>query len=285
MKNRKKLDILNDKKPIVINRDLAELVGLNESIILQQINYWTQDINKSKGEDSVNYKDDHYWTFNTYAEWQEQFPFWSISTIKRTIKKLEKRELIVTGNYNRMKIDRTKWYRIKYKNLDELCHFAEGQNEQFSWSDWADHLSNMNKPITRDYLTEVTNREKEKMCGNSDSHIHSYSFTDEKPQKLLEKYNLSSEIYNNTSYYLSKYREEIGQKHPNLTSEQWEKVFDNIVYADDVNNNKEFEVVGENFKVLVNEHFNHNYSQNIDYNILHFVSGKIMVNRYYSVLH
>lgn len=50
---------------------LATIIGLNESIILQQVHYWLKIKEKSKQD----YIDGHYWVYNTYEQWQEQFPF------------------------------------------------------------------------------------------------------------------------------------------------------------------------------------------------------------------
>ena len=50
-----------------------------------------------------------------------EFPFWSVDTIKRAIRRLEdKGYIIATASYNRMKMDKTKWYRINYEKLQVL---------------------------------------------------------------------------------------------------------------------------------------------------------------------
>ena len=104
--------LLIDEPPLQVIPSLAVAVGLNEAIVLQQFHYW---IKGSKHE-----RDDRYWVYNTVEEWQKQFPFWSVSTVKRTIGSLEKQGLIVTGNYNENTWDRTRWYAIDYDRLDEL---------------------------------------------------------------------------------------------------------------------------------------------------------------------
>ena len=38
----------------------------------------------------------------------------------RTINSLEKRGIVETDNFNKMKIDQTKWYTINYKKLMEI---------------------------------------------------------------------------------------------------------------------------------------------------------------------
>lgn len=118
--------LLLDEQPLLVMPQLATKIGLHECIVLQQIHYWNQ-INEKAGN---NYKDGFYWTFNSYEQWQLQFPFWSIMTIRRMIAKLETMELVISGNYNRMKIDRTKWYRIDYKVLDSIEDNTCVQKEQ-----------------------------------------------------------------------------------------------------------------------------------------------------------
>lgn len=273
-------EILNDKQPIVINKNLAALIGLNESIVLQQINYWIENINKPKGQDSINYQDGHYWTFNSYNEWQENFPFWSKSTIRRIIKKLEKYKFIETGNYNKMKIDRTKWYRIKHKNLDEYCRWASVQNEQATWSKWTDHISKMNRPLPESTTESTFKDYKNNNKGSlSDEKEHSASLSFKTALERLRPNEFAAE---NVSYYLKKYRQFKGVEHPNLKPEQWQRVFNNIVYAYDYGVSKEAELVGDEFKRIVDHHFKTNY-KNSDYNILHFISGQIMINRAYEL--
>ena len=68
--------LLFDKHPLVINPELAKAVGLNEAIILQQIHYWTS----LNSKENRNFKDGHYWTYNSYTSWRAQFPFWGRNT-------------------------------------------------------------------------------------------------------------------------------------------------------------------------------------------------------------
>jgi DnaD/phage-associated family protein len=142
--------LLNDK-PLIILPSLAKKIGLNESIVLQQLHYWLNESN--------NIRDDFKWVYNTYEDWNKQFPFWSISTIRRIITKLEKANLIIIGNYNKMKIDNTKWYRINYPLLEDMSRLPV-QNEQTECSDWTEEQFKLNKPITRDYYREEEEEEE-----------------------------------------------------------------------------------------------------------------------------
>src|SRR5690625_929921 len=105
-------NLLIDEYPLLVLPSLAKEIGLNEALVLQQIQYWLGK--------KLNYEDGRYWVYNTYEGWAEQFPFWSVSTIRRILGKLEKDGLVISGNYNKMGADRTKWYSIDYEKLSEL---------------------------------------------------------------------------------------------------------------------------------------------------------------------
>ncbi|MBM6159236.1 phage protein [Staphylococcus epidermidis] len=131
--------LLIDDYPIQVLPALANEIGLNEAIILQQIHYWLNKTNH-------NY-DGKRWIYNSYPKWIEQFPFWSESTIKRTITSLEKQNLLHIGNYNKAGFDRTKWYSINYIVLNELMTRPSGQNDPTKRSKWSDEEVNLNRPI------------------------------------------------------------------------------------------------------------------------------------------
>jgi len=77
--------LLLDEKPLVVLPELAVAVGLNEAIFLQQIHYWLQ-----KSKNDIKGKK---WTYNSYENLQKQFPFFSISTIKRAMKIAEIKQI------------------------------------------------------------------------------------------------------------------------------------------------------------------------------------------------
>lgn len=109
-------NLLLDERPLLVMPRLATLIGLNESIVLQQVHYWL----KGKELRHQDYIDGRYWVYNTYEQWQKQFPFWSIMTIRRTITKLENIRLLISENYNTAGFDKTKWYSIDYAALNSL---------------------------------------------------------------------------------------------------------------------------------------------------------------------
>jgi len=104
--------MLLDEYPLIVLPSLAVKIGLNEAIFLQQLNYLLQH--------SKNLYDDRKWVYNSYKQWQEMFPFFSNVTVRRNIESLEKKGLIISGNYNKLKMDKTKWYTIDYDVFDAL---------------------------------------------------------------------------------------------------------------------------------------------------------------------
>lgn len=174
--------LLINEPPLQVLPTLAKRIGLNEAIITQQVHYW---LLRSK-----NKKDGHVWVYKTYVEWQEEFPFWSESTIKRAITSLEKQNVLIsTSKYNKMPMDRTKWYTINYPTLqgqplgqnDTMlgsdCNDAQVNMTQCSGQNDTKEQVNMTPPITIDY-TENT------------SEITTKTTTDKKPLSS------SSEIFN-----------------------------------------------------------------------------------------
>ena len=119
-----KSKLLLDEKPLMVLPKLAVLVGLNEAIVLQQVHYWLviyKDAEAKLPEDErKHYHNGRWWVYNTVVEWQENFPWWSPSTIRRTLDSLrtateDRPALLKTENYHETAYDRTLWYTIDYE--------------------------------------------------------------------------------------------------------------------------------------------------------------------------
>lgn len=105
------MSLLFTRKPIVVNADLADKIGLNEAIVLQQVNYWITG--STAGEEHEGRK----WVYNTFEKWQEEnFPFWSVDTVKRTFTKLKKMGLVDVKQLRKSQHDHTNFYTINYEN-------------------------------------------------------------------------------------------------------------------------------------------------------------------------
>ena len=92
----------------VVNNDLAVKIGLKEAMLLQQIHYWMLRCGKER--------EGKRWVYNTYENWLEQFPYWSIMTIRRALKSLKRKGLIKTKTFSKAPWHNTPWYSINYEH-------------------------------------------------------------------------------------------------------------------------------------------------------------------------
>lgn len=107
-------NLLLDERPLIVLPSLAAMLNsLDEAVILQQIHYWI--------EKRQNYCEGRYWVYNSMENWMQQFPWIkSRTTLTRYFNNLEKKGLLITGNYNKAGFDKTKWYTIDYSTLSDF---------------------------------------------------------------------------------------------------------------------------------------------------------------------
>lgn len=121
--------LLADDDILIVNKKLAKAVGLNCSIVLRQLRYWMQISEKSR--DPRKFKNDRWWTYNTYQNWvDDNFPFWSVPTLRRALDETEALCLVMsTAEYNQRKNDNTKWYTIDFFNYNRFMElwYSMGQ--------------------------------------------------------------------------------------------------------------------------------------------------------------
>jgi hypothetical protein len=103
------MNVLIDEYPLVVLPTLAELYGLNEAIVIQQVHYWC---NKAK-----TYDDGYTWVYNSIPEWKKQFPFWSERTIFSILKRLREDGLLIAERKSENHWDQTLYYRPNYSML------------------------------------------------------------------------------------------------------------------------------------------------------------------------
>jgi len=109
--------LLLNEPPLIVLPSLASAFGLNEAIFLQQLHYWLQ-----KSAIEIENKK---WVYRTMNEWENEFPFWSYSTVKRAIGSLKKKNVLLIKKLSNNKRERVNYYAIKYDLLDVFV----GQNE------------------------------------------------------------------------------------------------------------------------------------------------------------
>jgi len=137
--------LLIDDKPVMVLPKLAQAIGLNGAIVLQQIHYWIEIVKEAGKQD--HFRDGSWWIYNTKTEWTENFPWWSEATVWRVLLELRNAGLIIARNYNSANYDRTLWYTIDYAALAaiEAAHLSKSENA-FYQIDKMDYV-NLTSPI------------------------------------------------------------------------------------------------------------------------------------------
>lgn len=267
--------LLLDEHPLQVIPTLATLIGLNESIILQQIHYWL----KVKENNKQDYIDGHYWVYNTYEQWRKQFPFWSLMTIRRTITKLENKKLIIVNNYNRAGFDKTKWYTIDYIELDKLLTSVHSEHTLCS------HCINgsvqSEQPNTIDYTETTTKTSFKVLKGATPSRSTSIFNWDILKKQIMGSCNRVSTIETKSyidiiEYYYQTYMDTFCEEHPRLSSTAMDSVVSAIQCGTEMVDGADVEA----YHAMIDQHFKTQY-QDCDYNICHFMSEDIRNNRFY----
>jgi hypothetical protein len=103
--------LLINEQPLQVIPSLANEVGLEEAIAIQQLHYrqkWLED-NQVESQKI----DSKYWVTASYKEWKEKdFPFWSIAKIGRVFRSIEELQFIESAQHDVGNWDRSKSYRI-----------------------------------------------------------------------------------------------------------------------------------------------------------------------------
>lgn len=121
-------------KKHILDIGVAQLVGTNAALILENISYWCEH----NAANNANLHDGHYWTYNSTKAFGELFPYMTVNVIRTALKKLKDNGLILTGNFNKSAYDRTTWYTLTEKAeamLDVNVHSDEPDQEETTTED------------------------------------------------------------------------------------------------------------------------------------------------------
>ena len=126
--------------------DLATAYGIEEAIIIENLAFWI----KKNVANNKNLIDGEFWTYNSAKAFNELFPYMNPRKIARVLEKLEDDGIIKSGNFNKAKYDRTKWYCIvdndiknKYKIPINHCNYS------------FDKMTNGNDKMTNGFVENV----------------------------------------------------------------------------------------------------------------------------------
>lgn len=297
---------IDKSKTLIINTNLALVLGdLNEAIVLNQLNYWL-GINRKAGK---NFIDDRYWVYNSYSDWKARdFPYWSEKTIQRTFTRLENKGVVVSANYNKLAIDKTKWYTIDTEKLQELVdEFNSNEdkmtNRQDNMTDRQDKMTcregQCDRPlpeittenINRDYNSEITGEvhtsvsekqtarvTRQDMQAKKDDMLYRFS---EICDNSVENETIREVVKNTFRRYMNLYETYFCKVHPILTDKTLTNVCLSLSNVTDTEHNHfewtdvyltdETGLTG--LDRMVNEHFRRTHRRETNYSITHFAKS------------
>lgn len=93
--------------------DIAVEYGVDVSIFIENIRYWTE----SNAAIKENFIEGRYWMFYTLEGFSNLYPIWSRDQVKRLIQKCKNADLLLVADFNDNPYKRTKWYSLSDKAL------------------------------------------------------------------------------------------------------------------------------------------------------------------------
>ena len=151
-----------------LNTNIAVDYDVNIALFLDSVKFWTFNNLANKR----NVHDGFCWTYNTLEAFQITFPFWTKRQLETIISNAVNAGLIMKGNYNKNRYDRTCWYALTYKAYDyfpelKALAFAETLYSSISpkcemnFTEWGNLFLGIvtpipdTKPDTKPYITTI----------------------------------------------------------------------------------------------------------------------------------
>ena len=115
------ISMTKPNKPQMHHFDVEDAIkyGVEKAVVLSNIRFWLNN-NKNKDLSAVKH-DGYYWMYNTAKDMSNVLPYFTQSKVQRLLKQLEDDGVLIVGNYNKVKYDRTKWYTLSEFTYDENC--------------------------------------------------------------------------------------------------------------------------------------------------------------------
>jgi len=196
------------------NTEVAKTYGVGEAIILHNICFWQ----KKNMANNSNFHDGKYWVYNSISAYSELFPYYSDRQIRTILKKLEDKGCVFVGRYNKMKIDRTKWYSASdeimaihgikpndtksqmqlHKNVNAMTQNGQCNDTKRSMhlTDKSHGIARIDKPIP--YKKTDKNKDKNSITHFDNASVFSFNQFWEAYGKKKDKFK-AEKIYNKLS--------------------------------------------------------------------------------------
>jgi DNA-binding transcriptional ArsR family regulator len=146
--------LLIHEPPLQVLPSLAKIIGLNEAILLQQTHYWLLRAEHiAEDTDGIERR----WVHKTLKEWERELPFWSQSTIRRTLRSLKDADLLVAERLRKRDGDQTVFYSINYESLTDAVARARSCSDPSSPRPRAELFNLNTPPVQSEHLRAAHN--------------------------------------------------------------------------------------------------------------------------------
>lgn len=226
---KKNRELGNDTYFTIYNSDLKLIKDPVKKVLYSKIKNWIyRNEDKNKG---THFKKGYWWTYGAYEYWAEECGL-EIGTVGIHLRQLVESGILITDNHNRMKSDKTYWYRLatneeikqvnfrllfygmsKFKNADNLSNetlyrmYKNGMLEVLN-KDVGD--VNIEVPLPEDITEQNTEHnsnyktdyKSEDNSVNNTKEIKNSNLNSNDQTKIIEDYNLlvnDSEILNHVN--------------------------------------------------------------------------------------
>ena len=103
---------------------IAADYGVDIAILVHYMHFWI-DKNARSGK---NHYDGHTWMYQPLKDLKSAFPYWTVRQVEWLIKKAVSKGILIKGNYNNTKYDRTCWYAFadeKKFSISQNCEMEK----------------------------------------------------------------------------------------------------------------------------------------------------------------
>lgn len=161
---------------------VAKQHGVNIALLLESFQYWT----------FKNFTRNHHiydglcWTYDTLDSLCDVFPYWTRRQLERVINNAVEVGLLIKGNYNQTKYDRTLWYALTPKSYAYYPDLLEEKYIKALWlsispngeMDFTEWRNGFHQTVTPIPCTTPCTDPYIKTKGTSDDEVHNLGHTD-----------------------------------------------------------------------------------------------------------
>lgn len=188
------------------DEQLAIDFDVESAIFIQSLAQWT----RRNAANHHNFHEGRYWSYNTYEALVKLFPYWSKKQIERLTAKCVNHGLMVKGNFNQKRYDKTNWFAMTDKALAYFPFLAK-----LIASEPSPEIGSPSPEIGSAIPENTTTSSNNTITTNSNSTSKSKAKPDELMRELIQVYR--EEFPNNP------------QPHQTLISTSLEKVLRTLI--------------------------------------------------------